>query len=89
MATAVSGDKSSRTKANKEQRAKTYKKELERRKAWRLRRYGSEPTKDLTRGTLKLFIKWGHRVDECKNTVRTRQFKKIPKKRTGFESYWG
>lgn len=89
MAVPVRVDRSARTKANKERYQAKCKKKLEKAKARRLKKYGELPTTELTRHTLSLFIKWGHRALECKSAILNKMFKAVPRKQTGFKGHWG
>ena len=88
MATVTKSDKSSNVKFNKERYQAKCDARLAKRKAWRLKKYGAEPTIELTRHTLELFVKWGHRTSECKSAIKTKRFKNSERKRSAFKNHW-
>lgn len=80
MATATGKDRSAITKVNKERKAKTIANRLSKRKTWRLKKFGDYPTYDLLRGSLNLFITWGHRKKDCKDALIAKRFKRPRRK---------
>lgn len=76
----ATGDRSAVTKINKEKYAAKCKKQLAKRKAWRIKKYGKDFPSELKRGTLKLFVKWGHRVEECKQALSSKRYKDAEKR---------
>ena len=70
-----------RTKANKARYKAKVEKRLAKKKQWRMvgPLFGM-PLHDLTRHTLNLFVKWGHRKDECKTLLRAKRYYEPKKK---------
>jgi hypothetical protein len=79
---AITKDRSGITKVNKERKAKTIANRLAKRKKWRLKKFGDYSTSELLRNSLNLFIRWGHRVMDCKNALTGKRFKRPKKKGT-------
>lgn len=81
MAT-VSKDRSSTTKANKERYKAKVETRLAKRKLWRLAKFETTPLTDLSRTTLELFCRWGHRKDECTRVLKQKKYTRQIKKGT-------
>ena len=86
---AIASTKTSNTAANKIKYKAKCERHLAKHKAKRLEKYGHLPVTELTRNTLVLFARWGHRTAECKSAIRAKRFKAPVKKKTGFAGYWG
>ena len=88
LSSSSSSTKTSNVAANKERYKNKVKHGLEVRKDWRIKKYGAMKMSELTRNTLNLFIKWGHRKEEAVSALKMKQFK-APKKRVGgFKGHW-
>ena len=76
---AITLAKSSDVTANKARYKAKCERHLAKHKTQRLEKYGNTSTTELSRTTLVLFTRWGHRADECKAALKAKRFKRAPK----------